>query len=125
MNSLRILLVDDFAAWRSYVRLVLKEREVFEVVGEAADGQDAIEKATQVHPDLVVMDVAMPKMNGIEAARHIRESAPNVKILFLSVEPFEELVETILAVGGQGYLRKSEVGSKLLPLIDNLFGKSE
>jgi two-component system, NarL family, response regulator YdfI len=124
MNSFKILLVDDFAAWRSYVRSVLKERENFQVLGEAVDGQEAIEKATQLQPDLVVMDVAMPKMNGIEAAKHIRVSAPNAKILFLSVEPVDELAEAALAVGGQGYLLKSEVRSKLLPIIDNLFRKS-
>jgi len=80
MDSLRVLLVDDFAAWRKYVRSVLQQRENFDVVGEAADGEEAIEKATELQPDLILMDVAMPKMNGIEAAKRIRDSAPNSKI---------------------------------------------
>jgi len=125
MDSLRVLLVDDFAAWRKYVRSVLQERENFDVVGEAADGEEAIEKATELQPDLILMDVAMPKMNGIEAAKRIRDSAPNSKILFLSVETSDELAETALAAGGQGYIGKSEVRAKLLPTIDNLFGTEE
>jgi DNA-binding NarL/FixJ family response regulator len=122
MDSLRVLLVDDFAAWRKYVRSVLQERENFDVVGEAADGEEAIEKATELQPDLILMDFAMPKMNGIEAAKRIRDSAPNSKILFLSVETSDELAEAALAAGGQGYIVKSEVRAKLLPTIDNLFG---
>jgi len=123
MDSLRVLLVDDFAAWRKYVRSVLQQRENFDVVGEAADGEEAIEKATELQPDLILMDVAMPKMNGIEAAKRIRDSAPNSKILFFSVETSDELAEAALAAGGQGYIVKSEVRAKLLAAIDNLFAK--
>ncbi|PWT88178.1 MAG: response regulator [Blastocatellia bacterium] len=123
MASLRILLVDDFTPWRNYVVSILQERQCFDVVGEAADGQEAIERATELQPDLILMDIAMPKMNGIEAARRIRDSAPNSKILFFSVEISDELAEAALAVGGQGYIVKKEVRAKLLPSIDNLFGK--
>jgi len=123
MAPLRILLVDDFASWRSYVASVLQERECFEVVGEAADGQEAIEKATELQPDLILMDIAMPKLNGIEAARRIRDRASNSKIVFISLEISDELAEAAVAVGAQAYLAKREIRAKLLPTIDRLFGK--
>jgi len=123
MAPLRILLVDDFASWRSYVASVLQERECFEVVGEAADGQEAIEKATELQPDLILMDIAMPKLNGIEAARRIRDRAANSKIVFISLEISDELAEAAVAVGAQAYIAKREIRAKLLPAIDSLFGK--
>jgi len=123
MAPLRILLVDDFASWRSYVASVLQERECFEVVGEAADGQEAIEKATELQPDLILMDIAMPKLNGIEAARRIRDRAANSKIVFISLEISDELAEAAVAVGAQAYIAKREIRAKLLPTIDRLFGK--
>jgi DNA-binding NarL/FixJ family response regulator len=123
MAPLRILLVDDFASWRSYVASVLQERECFEVVGEAADGQEAIEKATELQPDLILMDIAMPKLNGIEAARRIRDRAANSKIVFISLEISDELAEAAVAVGAQAYIVKREIRAKLLPTIDSLFGK--
>jgi DNA-binding NarL/FixJ family response regulator len=123
MAPLRILLVDDFASWRSYVASVLQERECFEVVGEAADGQEAIEKATELQPDLILMDIAMPKLNGIEAARCIRDRAANSKIVFISLEISDELAEAAVAVGAQAYIAKREIRAKLLPTIDSLFGK--
>jgi len=122
MAPLRILLVDDFASWRSYVASVLQERECFEVVGEAADGQEAIEKATELQPDLILMDIAMPKLNGIEAARRIRDRAANSKIVFISLEISDELAEAAVAVGAQAYIAKREIRAKLLPTIDSLFG---
>jgi len=123
MAPLRILLVDDFASWRSYVASVLQERACFEVVGEAADGQEAIEKATELQPDLILMDIAMPKLNGIEAARCIRDRAANSKIVFISLEISDELAEAAVAVGAQAYIAKREIRAKLLPTIDRLFGK--
>ncbi|HEX2598933.1 MAG: response regulator transcription factor [Acidobacteriota bacterium] len=123
MAPLRILLVDDFASWRSYVASVLQERACFEVVGEAADGQEAIEKATELQPDLILMDIAMPKLNGIEAARRIRDRAANSKIVFISLEISDELAEAAVAVGAQAYIAKREIRAKLLPTIDSLFGK--
>lgn len=123
MAPLRILLVDDFASWRSYVASVLQERACFEVVGEAADGQEAIEKATELQPDLILMDIAMPKLNGIEAARRIRDRAANSKIVFISLEISDEVAEAAVAVGAQAYIAKREIRAKLLPTIDSLFGK--
>jgi DNA-binding NarL/FixJ family response regulator len=123
MAPLRILLVDDFASWRSYVASVLQQRECFEVVGEAADGQEAIEKATELQPDLILMGIAMPKLNGIEAAKRIRDRAANSKIVFISLEISDELAEAAVAVGAQAYIAKREIRAKLLPTIDRLFGK--
>ena len=116
-------MVDDFAPWRNYVASILRERECFDIVGEAADGHEAIEKAKELQPDLILMDIAMPKMNGIEAAGRIRDTAPNSKIVFISLEISDEVSEAALAVGAQACIAKREVRTKLLPTIDNLFGK--
>ena len=121
MASFRVLVVDDFEPWRNYLRSVLRERPRLELAGEAADGFEAVQKAEELQPDLILMDIAMPRLNGIEAAKCIREIAPNSKILFLSVEPSDEFEKAALAAGGQGYIVKTEVRSKLLPALDRLF----
>jgi DNA-binding NarL/FixJ family response regulator len=90
------------------------------VVGEAADGLEAVEKAQDLQPDVVLLDIAMPRMNGIEAAKRIREVAPQSKILFVSVERSAAYAKAAIAVGAQGYIPKAYVGSRLLPALDAL-----
>jgi DNA-binding NarL/FixJ family response regulator len=123
MAPFRILVVDDFAPWRSYLRSILGECRQVNVVGEAADGLEAVQKVDELRPDLILMDIALPGLNGIEAAKRIRGNAPNSKILFLSVEASQDFVEAALAAGGCGYIVKTEVRSKLLPAIHRLLGK--
>ena len=99
------------------MRSLLEERPELEVVGEAVDGVEAVEKAHDLQPDLILLDVAMPKLNGIEAAKRIREIAPRSAILFVSIEQSSDFVEAAMSAGACGYILKSDVPSKLLPTI--------
>jgi DNA-binding NarL/FixJ family response regulator len=116
---LRILIADDFAPWRSYLRSLL-EGSGFQVVGEAEDGLQAVARAEALQPDLVLLDFAMPKLNGIEAAERIRKISPKSEILFVSVERSPEFAEAVRRVGARGCILKPDVQSKLLPAIDAL-----
>ena len=120
MDYHRILLVDDSEPWRIALRSLLHERPGLRVVGEAVDGLEAVEKAQELQPDLVLLDIGMPRMNGVEAAKRIREVAPQSKMLFVSIEQSADFVEAALSTGAQGYIPKADVGSKLLPAIDDL-----
>ena len=113
-HSIRVLVVDDFAPWRGYVRSSLTRQPQFDIVGEAIDGFDAVRKAAELLPDLVLLDVALPQLNGIEAARRIRQCAPKTKILFLSGHCDCEIAVAALSAGGHGYLVKSACLSELL-----------
>lgn len=90
-------------------------------MGEAIDGLDAVEKAQELQPDVILMDISMPRLNGLEAAERIRAIAPQSKILFVSADRSGEFAEAAIAAGGQGYIPKTEVDSKLLPALDALF----
>ena len=116
-ERLRVLLADDFEPWRISMRSLLQEQPDLEVVDEAVDGVEAVEKARALQPDLILLDVAMPKLNGIEAATRIHEIAPWSAILFVSMEQSVDFVEAAMATGACGYIFKADVPSKLLPAI--------
>lgn len=115
---LRILVVDDFEPFRRYLSSALKPEAQFEIVGEARDGMEAIHLAAELQPDLVLLDVGLPKLNGLEAARQIRKAYPPAKILFISQEFSFDVVEAALRAGALGYIHKLRVGKELLPAID-------
>jgi DNA-binding NarL/FixJ family response regulator len=112
--SRRVLVVDDHDAWRRAVLSWLRTYSGWEIVGEAADGVEAIEKAEALAPDLILLDVMLPRLNGIEAARHIlaRETPP--KVLFMSTHGAWEVAETALRTGAHGYLVKGDAGRELI-----------
>lgn len=112
--SIRVLLVDDFEPFRRLAFSILKGRPEFKVVGEGSDGLDAVQKAHDLQPDLVLLDIGLPKLNGIEVGRRIREQSPASKILFLSQESSPEVIREALALGAQGYLLKSHARRDLL-----------
>jgi PAS domain S-box-containing protein len=117
---MRILIVDDHELVRSGVRSVLAGRRDFQVCGEAVDGQDAIEKAQQLTPDVIVMDVSMPKLNGLDATREIRRILPQTSVLVLSQHDSPEMMRQALNAGARGYVVKSAIAANLVAGIDKL-----
>jgi DNA-binding NarL/FixJ family response regulator len=115
---MRILVVDDFEPWRHFVRLELQKQPTLQVVGETSDGLGAVRKAQELQPDLILLDIGLPKLNGIEAARRIRQSAPKTIILFVSENRLRDIAQEALATGASGYILKSEAKSELLAAIE-------
>jgi DNA-binding NarL/FixJ family response regulator len=116
----RILLVDDHELVRKGLRSILEAREENEICGEAKDGREAVEKAHQLTPDVVVLDVCMPELNGLEAAREIRRSVPGAEVLALTVSDSEQLAQELLKAGVSGYLLKSDAGRDLVKGVESL-----
>jgi DNA-binding NarL/FixJ family response regulator len=114
----RVLVVVDFEPWRRHVTSTLGESVRWQVVGEAADGPEAIARAADLRPDLILLDVGLPTLNGIETARRILAHDPNVKILFVSEHQSWEVAEAALCTGARGYICKSDSGRELLPAMD-------
>ena len=115
--SVRVLVVDDFEAFRWFVRKILQGTEL-QIVAEASDGMEAVQLAQALQPDLVLLDIGLPKLNGIDAAHRIRNISPQSKILFVSQESSADVVEEALKSGASGYLVKTEAGSELLAAMD-------
>lgn len=113
----RVLIVDDYEPWRRFLRLALIAHDRFEVIGEASDGFEALEKARQLQPDLVLLDIGLPKLNGIETARRLPPVSPTSKILFVSGNRSWSLAEEGLRAGAGGYVVKSSAASELLAAI--------
>jgi two-component system, NarL family, response regulator NreC len=111
---IRVLVADDHTIVRQGIVGILKSSEDVEVVGEAADGAEAVEKATKLKPDVVVLDVSMPHLTGLEAARRIREALPATRVLVLTMHDDEEYVLKMVRAGASGYLLKDSAGSELI-----------
>jgi LuxR family maltose regulon positive regulatory protein len=117
MRLMNILLVDDHAATREEMASLIQEEDDLDVVGQAADGEEGVRLARQLHPDVVVMDVVMPRMNGIAATEAVRASEPDSHILALSNHTGAHLVEVVLRAGATGYVRKDRAYEELVPAI--------
>ncbi|HTS05173.1 MAG TPA: response regulator transcription factor [Candidatus Eisenbacteria bacterium] len=118
MVAIQILIVDDFEHWRNSVRSMLKRNPRFRVVGEGRDGIEAVDKAATLRPHVVLLDIGMPRLNGIEAAKRIRKACPESKIIFLTQEDSSDIQSAALDTGAVAYLLKATAGSKLLPAIE-------
>ena len=116
--SIRILIVDDFDDWRRQLHSLLKAQPTWQIIAEASDGSEAVQKAEDLKPDLILLDIGLPKLNGIEAARQIRQRSPSSKIIFLSQNSDFEIVRAALDTGALGYVRKIDAGRELLPAVD-------
>jgi DNA-binding NarL/FixJ family response regulator len=120
MAPFRILLADDHEVVRAGLRALLEEQNGWEVVAEAVDGRDAVEKASKLKPDAVVIDIAMPSLNGLEAVRQIIKAVPHTKVLVLTMYDSDPLIQQVLQAGARGYLLKSDAGRDLVSAIDAL-----
>jgi DNA-binding NarL/FixJ family response regulator len=120
LSALRILLADDHEMVRRGLRSVLEGHEGWEVCGEVGDGRAAVEQAKALQPDIVILDITMPELNGLDAARQIREVAPKAEILILTMHSSECFVREVLAAGARGYVVKSDAGRVLLEAVETL-----
>ena len=118
MTPSRILLVEDFQPYRRLVRVALEQRAGLRVVGEAVDGIDAVRKAQELQPDLILIDIGLPKLNGIAAALHICSLVPNAKLLFVSLESSDAIVREAFRAGAHGYLHKFRTQLDMIPAIE-------
>ena len=121
MSLMRVLVVEDFSPFCQFVRSTLAERPDVQVIGEVADGLEAVQKAELLEPNLVLLDIGLPTLNGIEAARQISKLAPKSKIIFVSQESSREVVQEALNVGAWGYVVKTKAAIDLLAAVDAVF----
>jgi DNA-binding NarL/FixJ family response regulator len=113
-HPVRILLGEDFEPWCRFVVSLLQEKPEWRIVGETSDGLEAVQKAKELRPDLILLDIGLPKLNGIEAARQIRQLTPESRIIFVSQESSADVVAEALSFGAQGYVLKIKAGCDLL-----------
>ena len=118
MSSIRILITDDSADWRRQVRLLLQAQPEWQVIAEALDGSEAVQKVEELMPDLILLDIGLPKLNGIEAAGRIRQLFPNSKIVFLSQNNDRDFVRAALSTGALGYVCKADAEGELLHAVE-------
>jgi DNA-binding NarL/FixJ family response regulator len=116
-SAIRVLVVEDNDLWRRFVSSMLQKQPEYQVIGQVSDGLEAVHQAQQVQPDLITLDIGLPTLNGIEAARRIREVSPRSKVLFVSENCSADVAEAALHTGAGGYVVKSNAASELLPAV--------
>jgi len=121
MKPICILLADDHRILREGIRALIEDQEDMQVVGEAEDGQATLKMVSQLNPDVVVMDIAMPLLNGLEATRQIRRDFPQVKVLILTMHENEEYIRQVLTAGALGYVLKDAAARDLLGAIRTVY----
>ena len=119
MPPVRMLIADDHEIVRKGFRAILEAQDC-EVVGECGDGRRAVEMARDLHPDIVVLDISMPSLNGLEAARQILKARPQTKILILTMHESDSLIREVLDAGARGYILKTDAGRDLVAAVDAL-----
>ena len=117
MNPLRLLLVDDHEVVLAGLRVILESQDGWQVCGEATTGREAVEKARQLQPDVVVMDFSLPGMNGVEATRQIRQLLPGTEVVILTMHESGTLTQEALAAGARGFVLKAEANSQLVAAV--------
>ena len=116
-TRLRVLVVDDTVIVRTVVRRILESDDQFEVIGEATNGREAIEQTQALTPDLVLLDLAMPEMDGLEALPHLRALVPQPQVIVLSAFSPDQMANDALVAGALAYLEKAQLATKLIPAI--------
>jgi DNA-binding NarL/FixJ family response regulator len=125
MSSLGVLVVEDFAPFRRFICSILEKRRDLQVICEVSDGLEAVQKAEELKPDLILLDIGLPTLNGIEAARRIREVAPESKIIFLSQESSPDIVRKALSLGALGYVVKTRAANDLLAAVESVVSEKQ
>ena len=120
MATFRILLADDHEVVRKGLCALLTMQPDWEVCGEASDGRDAVEKAQKLRPDVVILDIGMPSLNGLEATRHILKANPGTKVLILTLHDSDQVVREVLNAGARGFLLKSDAARDLVAAVEAL-----
>ncbi len=120
MSGLRILIADDHEVARRGIRSLLEDHDGWEVCGEAKDGREAVDFATQLQPDILLLDIGMPNLNGLDAARQILAASPDARILILTIHDAEQVVREVLAAGARGFVLKSDAGRDLISAVEAL-----
>jgi DNA-binding NarL/FixJ family response regulator len=124
MSIVRVLIVDDFDPWRAFIIQHLEGQSQLRVLGCASDGLEGVQKAEELQPDLILLDISLPKLNGIDLARKVRKLVPKAKILFLSSNADPDVVRAAFCAGGAGYVLKMDAGGALLSAMEAvLLGK--
>jgi len=118
----RVLVVDDYEPFRQFLRSNLQPRPELQIVGEASDGLEGVQKAEELRPDLILLDIGLPTLNGIEAAHRITRLVPAAKILFISQENDPDIVAKALSNGAKGHVHKQHAVTDLLPAIKAVLG---
>jgi DNA-binding NarL/FixJ family response regulator len=121
-SAVRILVVDDFEPWRQQVCSMLQTQPEFQVVAEAADGLEAVQKAQKLKPDLILLDIGLPNLDGLEAANRIRQVARDTAIVFLTQNSDKDVVRAALSTGAQGYVLKIDAGRELFTAVEGVLG---
>jgi DNA-binding NarL/FixJ family response regulator len=116
-SSVRVLVVDDFEPYRRLVLSVLRKKPELQILCEVSDGLEAVQKAKEMQPDLILLDIELLNLNGIEAASRIRQVSPGAKIIFLTQNSDTDVVAAALASGAYGYVLKTDAGSELLTAV--------
>jgi DNA-binding NarL/FixJ family response regulator len=119
-DVIRILVVDDYEPFRNFLTTTLRSRPGLQVIGEASDGLEAVLRAEELRPDLVLLDIGLPNLNGIEVAHRISRIVPTARILFISQNDDADVVKAALSNGGKGYIRKANVNRDLLLAVEGV-----
>lgn len=117
MGNFRILIADDHEVVRRGIRALIEQHVGWEICGEAVDGEDAVQKAGELRPDIALLDVGMPRLNGLDAARQILAAAPQTRVLILTMHESEQIVREVLEVGARGFLLKSDAARDLISAV--------
>ena len=120
MTALRILIADDHSVVRAGLRSLLESHPGWEVCAEAADGREAADKAAKHKPQVAVLDIGMPLLNGVDATRRIRKSSPDTEVLVLTMHESEDLVQQVIEAGARGYILKDDADRILIAAVDAL-----